>query len=735
MFLTALCLTNTSQAQAIQPLESLEVMELRESFHVTVNLRIPLQYIRHYPDSRGRDLTVEVRLADGRAKDSSLRRNTLQWKGHQNLPLQNVEFEEEASDSGLILFHFTRVAEYSVQGGKDFRSIEVVIKKDSISDAKESKTEKTRETDTEKTGQVKATEDSKGQAPEQESGLIDIGTLSDSKQQRLLASFEEAKTAFTARDYDIAIRLFTRLLRYSGHPYLRQSLEYLALSRERKGQLAHARAEYEKYLRLYPEGEGSDRVRQRLTALVTAALPEKQALKEVDREGNAAKRAEASKTDFYGSLSQYYYYDESGRRQVVEGEEGEEDEVEESNETTRSTLVTGVFLGSRKRAENHTLDTQLVAEFENEFADEEESDSRFSQAYADYQRTDNGLGIRFGRQSGNSGGVLTRFDGAWLSYEASDTLAYNFVFGYPVNQTRDSLKTNRRFYGLNLDLGTFAEAWDFNIHAINQEIDGLTDRQGIGGEVRYFRNGLSLFTLVDYDVFYDELDLFLFLGNWRASDDTTLYYSYDKRKSPLLRTINALQGQQEDSIQDLLERWSEEEIYQFAEDRTAESEIFNLGLTHDFADHWQVANDLTVSEFSETQASGGVEATPATGQEYFYSFQLSRSDLFLPYDVNTLNIRYQDTSSSEKWTLRLLGRYPLSKKLRIKPKFEISSRDRKSGSGGTDIVELSSTFYYKVTRKYSVDLELGYENRKDEFTGLSFDEDNVFIYIGNRYDF
>jgi len=42
--------------------------------------------------------------------------------------------------------------------------------------------------------------------------------------------------------------------------------------RERAGQLAQAKAEYQAYLRRYPQGAGADRVRQRLQALAAASI-------------------------------------------------------------------------------------------------------------------------------------------------------------------------------------------------------------------------------------------------------------------------------------------------------------------------------------------------------------------------------------------------------------------------------------------------------------------------------
>ena len=90
----------------------------------------------------------------------------------------------------------------------------------------------------------------------------------------LLAS---GRAALETGDADAAIRSFTKLLTFPEHPNTPVAKELLGVARERRNQLAHAKAEYEEFLDRYPEGEAASRVRQRLDALVTAQskLPER----------------------------------------------------------------------------------------------------------------------------------------------------------------------------------------------------------------------------------------------------------------------------------------------------------------------------------------------------------------------------------------------------------------------------------------------------------------------------
>ena len=80
----------------------------------------------------------------------------------------------------------------------------------------------------------------------------------------------EARRAMTAGELSRAVQIYTKVLQQPPNDFQRAAQEFLALARERNGQIAHAKAEYERYLEVYPDGEGAERVRQRLSALVAS---------------------------------------------------------------------------------------------------------------------------------------------------------------------------------------------------------------------------------------------------------------------------------------------------------------------------------------------------------------------------------------------------------------------------------------------------------------------------------
>jgi len=97
--------------------------------------------------------------------------------------------------------------------------------------------------------------------------------------RRLTVLMEKARIAIVGKKYDKAIRLYTKVIQSNNKLYQQEAQEYLGVARERNGQLAHAKAEYQIYLKKYPDSENISRVKQRFDALLTAyGKPEKHCL-------------------------------------------------------------------------------------------------------------------------------------------------------------------------------------------------------------------------------------------------------------------------------------------------------------------------------------------------------------------------------------------------------------------------------------------------------------------------
>src|SRR5581483_4278114 len=83
---------------------------------------------------------------------------------------------------------------------------------------------------------------------------------------------EAARQALHAHRYPEAVQMLTKLQRQPEFPERAEAQELLGLTRERSGEIAQAKAEYEEYLRRYPNGSAADRVRTRLRILRSATV-------------------------------------------------------------------------------------------------------------------------------------------------------------------------------------------------------------------------------------------------------------------------------------------------------------------------------------------------------------------------------------------------------------------------------------------------------------------------------
>ncbi len=527
----------------------------------------------------------------------------------------------------------------------------------------------------------------------------------------------EARQAMEQKDYSRAIKIYTEISKTADSPYHKDALELLALAQERKKQLSHAIATYKKYLRNYPNGEDAVRVSQRLAALITAAKTPKKKLRKIKEDKNDGH------WDIYGNFSQFYRH----RLDIDSNDE---------KELRQSTLSSYLNVTGRSRTPGLELKSRLTANYKNDFISGTKGDSsRITTLYFDANHKRSNLSARFGRQRLNSGGVLGRFDGLLASYRLTPKTRLNFIAGMPVNYSSiNKINSDKRFYGINADFGTFAENWDINSYYIDQSINGIADRRAIGGEIRYSNSGKSIFTLVDYDILYNDLNTFIFSGNWTLANRTTINIALDHRKSPTLSTENALKGQSSRTIKELLQIYNEQEIQKLAQDRTAENRTYSLGISHHLNEKLQLNADISSSTFSSTPASGGVEAYEASKSDN-YSLQLVGSNLIKNGDITIIGLRYSDSDHSDTTTLNINTRYPVDRNWRLNPRVKINLIKNSRNQSDRWTTSPSLRFDYRLYKNTRLEFEGGLDRIREKLPNDTLKSSSYFLNIGYRLDF
>lgn len=538
-------------------------------------------------------------------------------------------------------------------------------------------------------------------------------TLTDEQLDSLM---QRSKSDFKNKKYSSSIRYLNALIAAGDHKYAQEALELLGQARQRNGQKAHAVDTYEKYLKLYPDSDDSDRVQQRLAGLLTeTSAPEKELrMKTIDLK---------DKVTTHGSFSQFYQNYSTSIDDI-------------GNITELSQLVSLLDLNTLYSTTRFDHGFQFTADHVYDFNDsDDDNEFRFIEAYYDLGYRKTGTSARIGRQRLQIGGVLQRFDGATIGYQFNPDLRLNILGGLPVDfDNKTSFNKHKTFYGFILETGTFFNHWTMNLFYFDQDNDGVQDRNSIGTEVRYRDKRKSLFGLIDYDLLYDEINILQLNGNIFFDQGRTVYMNVLSRKSPLLTTSNALIGRQEQTIEELKEVLNIEQIYQLARDRTANSETVSVGGSLPVNNTFRLTGDITFTHVGDTVASGGVAATPDTGTDFFFSTQLVGNSLLMKNDTNVFGIRFNDTEPSSITSFIVNSRFPVTRSWRINPRLQYDIRSLTDGQSRNKLRAIFRTDY-RYLNNIRFDFEVGYDKNSGETVGQLLGDSSLFFTLGYRWDF
>ena len=549
------------------------------------------------------------------------------------------------------------------------------------------------------------------------SGVASITISPDTKIVQLM---EDARRAMIAGEISRAIQIYTKVLQQAPNEHQVDAQEYLALARERNGQIAHAKAEYQRYLSVYPDSEGADRVRQRLAALLASSGGSSRQVN-VLTAADGTRRSASSLWKVRTFASQFYRRDAN--------QLNDQEEV-----VSQSSIYTDISIDARRRGERFDFSARVTGGHRHNLLDEPDRDDnnvRLSYAYADLADSRTRLRGRFGRQTRNSGGVLGRFDGLNLTWGITERLQLEAVAGKPVFSTADGVDNERTFYGLSTSFGPIGANLDIRAFVLHQEIGGMTDRQAVGGELRYFGENKSFWGMVDYNPEFGELGSVFLQGSWRLPSNFTITGLVDHRQSPYLSLSNALIGQFVEDFSELQTLYTEDEIRQFAIDRSATTTTVTLGLSRPLTPKLQLGFNATQSSVEETPASGGVLANPASTYGY-YSLDLVASSLFTERDVTIFGLRFSDSESSNAYTFNIDSRFQIGRSWRISPRLRVDYRKFNTDGSEQWIYTPGLRLEYRWGRKVRLEMIAGKQFSTRELSA-NLDEDRESYYFSAGY--
>ncbi|MBU3904390.1 MAG: hypothetical protein KKG03_01025 [Gammaproteobacteria bacterium] len=682
-----------------QPLDDVTLEYQTDGIVATIRTTSPVRYVRHFPANNGKTLDIYFERVSGVAVDEKWVDNETRNSPPSSLiPSFTVTSRDTATKPKLVV-EFSREAQFSVSAGKDQRSILITIRPDRSS------------------GEVALPYLPAVSAVRATPG--DANLAENNKQAFDL--MQQARAALSAKKNEEAVGVLNKLLMLPPNDYTEDAQEWVGVARERAGQYDKAKTEYDLYLNLYPKGEGVPRVMQRLAGL--------SGTKSGPGIVEATEQKRAARWTTFGSISGHYYFGSSKIDSTTTFNAAPE--TQSVTMTDQSMLITTEDVSARYTSDD--LDGRLVFRGNNtqNFLANKSSQNRISSLYGEIKGRKQDYLLRVGRQSSNGAGVLGRFDGLSGSYGDAADIRVNGVVGRLADYS-DS--TSPSFFGASVDSGAFTG------YGINQSVDGVLDRRAIGGEWRYYEDKKSLFALVDYDVNFKALNAAQVMGTMNAFD-ASWNFMLDHRKTPSLSIRNALYGATTSSISVLQQALSASAVRDLALERTATTNMGQVGITKPLSSKWQVGGDVRLSNTTSTAASGVLNsiqgylaANPSRGTEKSVTGQLIGTGLYKAGDIWSFSATLNTSSTVKGNSFFVYNHMDMQYGWGLDSSVQLYKQTDQFNAVTT---RFSPTVRgsYRLKEQLTFDADLGFESTKSEGAQVTTKILRVFGSAGLRWDF
>ncbi|WP_374513950.1 hypothetical protein [Niveibacterium sp.] len=779
-----------------------------------------IQYIRHAPPSTGQVLRVYIRLINPSMDEADMVPETIQSPNTDMVPSFSVTYPEV---SGSILISYPKPMTYTVRQGVDGRSIVIRTPLESgahdfevsvtpppaqtkkanasgaspasgsskatagasaamIASATETKPnppaiaagpspkpetaapqaanapvpalDSTPQEAPSMAAQPSQTADISSAEPAQVS-LQDIETLAQEQ-------FAKAQGAIVNKQWPVAVAALNRVLSLPANKHTEESQAQIGNVREQSGDPGKARAEYQLYLKLYPQGPHAAEVQARLAALSTnAPATTGRAAAGVGVAATAATAGGASPattetppstpqtrsttrpprpTEWTtsASLAQSWYRGKSHIETITPPPPGELTFAKDTlSLVDQDSLITNASFSTRRRDE--TSDTRFVLRDTNQrnFLQSSKSYNRLYAAYA--ERTDRQAGyfVRAGRQTATGGGVLERFDGLLAGYNLNKSLRVDGVAGSTVEYY---VPYRKSFAGINVSLLSDQGRPSVNGYFIRQMLDGAVNRQAVGTELRYFDEHTNVYGTVDYDIAFNKLNIAMLQANYQGESGNSLYLIADRRQSPPLGLTNALMGDPTSTVGSLVEQFGEDEVRRQAAALTAVSNMLSVGLTRQITDRWQLGGDYRLASIGPTEGSGMIPAQPGTGNNHVFTVQLIGSNLWFENAVGVVNTSYILAPSFDGVAVNLNYVVPFGETWRFDGSLRYYGQKDDSGERQRRVAPvLKASYRWKNSLStwndyVSLEAEGGLERVHTDGPLRTDDSNRYYFFVGYRWD-
>lgn len=494
---------------------------------------------------------------------------------------------------------------------------------------------------------------------------------------------------------------------------------------EQLGEFAKARAEYLSYITLYPNAKDVELVRASLMRMVMATyVPEK---------STPEKMIVEDKLITFGGFSQNFYRGLSHIDNTLPV-------VASSSISDQSQLVSTLDLTSMKRSA--TSETRMVLRdtFTANFLQGAGSNNFLDAAYVEQGTNNQSYYYGLGRQTGSSGGVPNRFDGAWLGHNFNDAWRINGTLGQPI-RVGVSTEETKTFAALNVTLTRQPGEWSGNTYLISQRVGKIMDKRAAGVEAHYYDGKSNHTALIEYDTLFKMLSFGSFQGNWITANDDNYTLLLDHRRSPSLQASNALLRELPNQTLAGL-RLSADNLHTNALLASPIVNQFNIGMTHPYSPRLKFGGDIKISNTTSYQAYDAVN-NPTLPNKVFpgirvsnYSAQLIGNNLLFENDLGIASVNYTSASTYKAKALSFSQTATFNKDWRLDLALLIYAQNNVLATDG-DLTRITPTFKVNYQMRPTQNFEFGAGVEQSHTTTTTIDSKvrRKFFNMGYRWDF
>jgi len=702
-------LSALASAVIAAPLDDVSLRQQGDVVLATIKLTTPVHFLRYVPGEKSRIVEIYYeRVPSSDTTEAWSDREVRNSPATALTPAFTVTTRDQTTQPKLVV-EFANEVNFSVSAGGDNRSFVITISPEkSAAPAVGNVALPLLPTVLPPiVGKVKPAPDS----PEA------IQAENDQQGYKLMLA---GRDALSAKNYPQATEAFNKLLMLPPNQYSQDAQEWVGVARERDGQLAKAKVEYELYLKLFTTGPGVQAVKQRLAGLASPQVKTAQS--------QASSKKIEPRSFVQGGISSRYYFGQSDFETTYQFNGASQTDTYAMKD--QSMLITNVDAIGRYVSEDYDNRVVYRDVATQNFLPKQTNRNRVNAAYVEVKNRTTDYSARLGRQTTGGAGVMGRFDGVYAGFGSSQDLRVNGVAG----QLVDFNSTTQPVF-----VGVSVESGPYSVYLLNQTIEGVVDRRALGSEFRYFEGKQTAYSAVDYDIFYNVLNTLTFTGSQGFESGTTVNFMADYRKN--VSTRNALNGATTTSVQDLLAIMTEDRLNQLARDRTASSTYTQAGVTQRLSQTWMTGGDLRLSKITGMPASGSTAlegilyGTNDTGLEKTVTGQLIGSNLYSDADITTFGVSYFTSDYvANGQSLFVYNRTSFGQEFSLDTSWNYYRQaDNYGGSMSRHIPMVRVA--YQVGQSVSLDADLGVELSTSAGSFQTTTNRRIFSSVGFRWNF